>query len=68
MRSAFRTGPMPVTKTQMFIDILTYRTSPAARIEPVYLAHLAAVLGCRMLELLYERAEGQVRHLSFPQT
>ena len=59
---------MPVTKTQMFIDILTYRTGPAARIEPVHLAHLAAVLGCRMLEFLHERAEGEVRHLSTPQT
>ena len=52
----------------MLIYIPTATAGPAARIVPVYLAHLAAVLGCRMLELLHERAEGQVRHLSTPQT
>ena len=52
----------------MLIYIPTATAGPAARIVPVYLAHLAAVLDCRMLELLHERAEGQVGHLSTPQT
>ena len=68
MRAALRTGPRPVTKTQMFIDILTYRTGSAARIETIHLTQLAVVLCCRILEFLHERAEGQVCHLAAPQT
>ena len=52
----------------MLIYIPTATAGPAARIVPVYLAHLAAVLGCRMLELLHERAESKVGHLAAPQT
>ena len=54
MRAALRTGPLPVTETQMFIDILTYRTSLAGGIETVNPDYTATILGRRVLQFLHE--------------
>ena len=65
--AATRTGPRPVTKRQMFIDILTYTACLRARIETVNLDHFRPVLRSHMLKLLDERAEGEVVDLASPE-
>ena len=67
-RPAVGTGPRPVAERQESVDMLAYAASLARRVVPVDPDDLAAVLRSRVLKLLHERAEGEIRHLPPPQT